>query len=164
MDNFDWTSFKLQIAIKKTEEELFNAWAVPSEIEKWFLKTAEYTGQQNANREKNLSTETGDRYNWTWYLYSETEHGRILNVAPAKSFSFTFAGDCIVNVTFRPDGEYTIVQLTQSEIPTDERSKKEIRLGCEKGWSFFLVNLKSFYENGIDLRNKDERLKGMVNS
>ena len=57
-----------------------------------------------------------------------------------------------------------IVQLTQSHIPMDDQSKKDIRLGCESGWSFFLVNLKSIYEGGVDLRNKNESLKGMLNN
>lgn len=30
--------------------------------------------------------------------------------------------------------------------------------------SFFLLNLKSVYEGGIDLRNKDSNFKGMLNN
>lgn len=60
--------------------------------------------------------------------------------------------------------DHVIVQLTQKNIATDDPSKKGIRLGCESGWSFFLVNLKSVYEGGIDLRNKNTELKGMLNN
>ena len=56
-----------------------------------------------------------------------------------------------------------LVNLTQKNIPTDDFSKINIRLGCDSGWSFFLVNLKSVYEGGLDLREKNERQKGMVN-
>jgi hypothetical protein len=55
-----------------------------------------------------------------------------------------------------------IVELTQKDIPTDDASKQNIRLGCHTGWSFFLVNLKSVYEGGLDLRNKDSNFKGMI--
>ncbi len=57
-----------------------------------------------------------------------------------------------------------MVELTQKNIPTDDESKQDIRLGCDSGWSFFLVNLKSIYEGGLDLRNKNADLKRMINS
>jgi len=57
-----------------------------------------------------------------------------------------------------------VVELTQKNIPTDDHSKQNIRLGCDTGWSFFLVNLKSVYESAHDLRNKNEKLKGMINA
>ena len=53
---------------------------------------------------------------------------------------------------------------TQNDIPTDDISKRSIRLGCDFGWFFYLLNLKSVYEGGLDLRNKDEELKGMLNN
>lgn len=57
-----------------------------------------------------------------------------------------------------------IVTLTQHSIPTDDKNKKDTRIGCHTGWSFFLVNLKSVYEGGLDLRNKNNDLNGMINS
>jgi hypothetical protein len=33
-----------------------------------------------------------------------------------------------------------------------------------EGWVFYLANLKSFPEGGIDLRNKNEKLKSVINS
>ncbi|RZK15239.1 MAG: SRPBCC domain-containing protein, partial [Pedobacter sp.] len=55
-------------------------------------------------------------------------------------------------------------ELTQKNIPTDENSKRNIRLGCHNGWSFYLINLKSVFEGGLDLRNKDNRFKPMLNN
>ena len=60
--------------------------------------------------------------------------------------------------------DYVIVELTQKNIPTDDNSKQHIRLGCHTGWSFYLVNLKSVYEGGLDLRNKETKLKVMMNN
>ena len=70
----------------------------------------------------------------------------------------------MVDIKLKTINEYVIVELTQKNIPTDNQSKQGIRLGCEAGWSFFLVNLKSVYEGGLDLRNKDSSLKGMINN
>ena len=77
---------------------------------------------------------------------------------------FTFAGDCLVDVKLTKQDEYVLVALTQSNIPTNDDSKQNIRLGCDSGWSFYLLNLKSVIENGCDLRNKIPAFKGMVNS
>ena len=61
------------------------------------------------------------------------------------------------------EGE-TIVELTQFNIELDDRSKSIFHVGCMQGWTFYLANLKSIMEGGIDLRNKNEKLKRMMNS
>ncbi len=76
---------------------------------------------------------------------------------------FSFAEDCEVEIKLTNSDEHTIVELTQKNIPTDDKSKVNIRLGCASGWAFYLVNLKSIYEGGLDLRNKTPALKHMLN-
>lgn len=70
-------------------------------------------------------------------------------------FSFYFAGKTKVEVKLSILNNQVLVTLTQSEIPDDDDSKKNIRLGCSSGWAFYLVNLKAWLESRIDLRNKD---------
>jgi uncharacterized protein YndB with AHSA1/START domain len=149
MENFDWTSFTLRIPIKANMETLYAAWTTKSEIEKWFLKEANYES---------------DTYFWHWFLYEETEKGRITRANGIDTFEFTFAGECLVTIKLTAENDHTVVTLTQSNIPTDDNSKRNIRLGCHNGWSFYLVNLKSVYEGGLDLRNKDTRFKPMLNN
>ena len=164
MKNFNWTQFNKKIAIKAPMEKIYKAWAVPGEIEKWFLKTARYTDKVGASVDMNSSIAESMSYEWTWYLYSETEKGKI-NIANGKDhIQFTFAGNCLVDVKLIEQHGHTVVELSQTNIPVDDESKLNIRLGCSSGWSFYLVNLKSVYEGGLDLRSKDERLKPMVNN
>jgi len=54
--------------------------------------------------------------------------------------------------------------LWQENIPTDEKAKVSWHLGCATGWTFYLTNLKSILEGGLDLRNKDELLTNVVNA
>jgi hypothetical protein len=103
-------------------------------------------------------------YEWSWFLYPEIEKGKITIANGKDHFQFTFAGQCFVDVRLSEQYDHTVVELIQSNIPTDDVSKQEIRLGCSSGWSFYMVNLKSVYEGGLDLRSKDERLKPMVNN
>ena len=69
-----------------------------------------------------------------------------------------------VEVKLTEKDNSVIVELNQNNIPTDDNSKLNIRLGCDSGWSFYLVNLKSVYEGGIDLRNKNTAFTAMVNN
>jgi hypothetical protein len=164
MKNFVWTQFTKKIAIKAELSDIYNAWTKASEIEKWFLSNAVYFDNNNSIIDQNESIQNGYNYAWNWYLYPLTEKGKI-NVANGKDYiQFTFAGACLVDVELSVINDNVIVSLTQKNIPTDDDSKQNIRLGCHEGWSFYLVNLKSVYEGGIDLRNKNESLKAMMNN
>ncbi len=164
MENFNWTSFMLRIAIKAPIQQLYNAWAQPSAITKWFLETAVNTSVDGNPIDPSLPANAGDTYQWTWFVYDEVEKGQFLEANGVNNLKFSFAGPCVVEIALREEYEYTVVMLTQSNIPTDDASKKNIRLGCHNGWSFYLVNLKSVYEGGIDLRNKDTRFPPMLNN
>ena len=164
MNNFNWESFSLKIAVKTELSVIYKAWTQADEIEKWFLSRAVYHKENKEERARNSSIQAGDSYEWYWFLYDGMGEGRITEVNGKDHVQFTFAGECPVDVRLKQQGEYVIVELSQSEIPTDDKSKRDIRLGCEKGWTFFMFNLKSIYEGGIDLRNKDASLKGMLNN
>jgi uncharacterized protein YndB with AHSA1/START domain len=164
MTNFDWTAFTRKIAIRAKLTDIYHAWTKASEIEKWFLSKAVFNDTNGTRLSAEKTVEKGCTYEWNWYLFDNTEHGKI-NEANGKDFlQFTFAGNCLVDIKLSLQDDFVIVELTQKNIPTDDHSKQGIRLGCESGWSFFLVNLKSVYEGGIDLRNKDTNLKGMLNN
>lgn len=164
MKNFDWTRFTKKIAINAALSAIYDAWTKPVEIEKWFLSNADFTDVSGNAVDKNASIQAGNTYIWRWFLYDEVEQGKILDANGKDLIRFSFAGNCIVTVHLTEDWGYTIVELTQENIPTDDDSRRDIRLGCASGWAFYLVNLKSVYEGGLDLRNKDTNLKPMVNN
>lgn len=163
MEIFDWTSFHMRIAVKASMEEVYAAWTKPSELCKWFLSKAIYQrdGKVISENEHILPE---DNYAWSWFLYDVVEEGKVTETNGKDLIQFTFAETCLVEVKLSTQKEYTVILLTQNNIPTDETSKYRIRLGCESGWEFFLTNLKSVYEGGLDLRNKDPELKGMLNN
>lgn len=163
MENFDWTSFTLRIAIKADMQTIYKAWAT-KEIEKWFLSEADYLASDNQPIDETQLATVGHSYVWRWFLYNDVEKGQVTQADGQTFFEFTFAGNCLVGITLAQENGYTVVTLTQKNIPTDDNSKKYIRLGCHGGWSFYLVNLKSVYEGGLDLRNKDNRFKPMLNN
>ena len=164
MDTYNWETFSKKIAVKATIEQIYKAWTLPQEIETWFLSKAVFTRPSGTLVGKNEAIQTNDSYQWSWYLYDMVETGTVLAANGKDSLKFTFAGDCVVHIQLSQEKDQVVVSLSQSNIPTDNQSKRGIRLGCDAGWSFFLLNLKSVYEGGIDLRNKDPQLKGMLNN
>ncbi len=164
MENFNWTTFTQKIAIHASISDLYDAWTIPKEIEQWFLSKALFENANGHTLKETESIKQGDVYQWSWFLFDVIEKGKIIEANGTDLLKFTFAGDCIVEVKLTELEDSVLVELTQSNIPTDDQSKKNIRLGCASGWSFFLVNLKSVYEGGIDLRNKNEDFKGMLNN
>lgn len=164
MNNFDWTSFTKTIAIKAQLKDIYNAWTKAGELEKWFLKKVIFTDDTGILIDPEVNVTAGCAYSWFWYLYEDSMPGLIKQANGKDFLQFSFEGDCLVDVNLTEKSGYTIVQLRHYNIPTDDQSKQYIRLGCASGWAFYLVNLKSVYEGGLDLRNKDEHLHAMINN
>lgn len=135
-------------------------------MEYWFLRLSEYKKPDGSLRDHDELVARGDTYKWLWYGWPDdtVERGEILDCNDKDLFRFSFgkAGHCTVRIY--DEQERTIVELVQDRIPTDEQAKHYWHLGCKTGWTFHLANMKSLYEGGLDLRNKEEKLQGMLNS
>ncbi|WP_431244661.1 SRPBCC family protein [Flavobacterium sp. P21] len=118
--------------------------------------------QEPIGKDQNVSE--GFTYDWLWHLYNDSMLGKITTANGKDYLQFTFEGNCLVDIKLSETNDYTIVELRHHNIPTDDYSKQYIRLGCSNGWHFYLTNLKSVYEGGLDLRNKDENLNPMINN
>lgn len=164
MENFNWTSFTKKIAIKAKISDIYNAWTIADELEKWFLEKVSFfnDNQKEISKDKNVSE--GNKYEWFWHLYTDPMLGKITSANGKDQLQFTFEGTCLVDIKLSEENGYTIVELHHHNIPTDDYSKQYIRLGCSNGWHFYLTNLKSVYEGGLDLRNKDNNLNPMINN
>ena len=163
MKNFDWTQFTQRIVINSSMEKVYSAWTITSQIEAWFLSKARIQSENDVIVVTTNAYKSGDIYSWNWFCYEPSETGKILEANGKDLFQFTFAGDTKVEVKLSMLKDQVVVTLTQSEIPLDDASKQGIRLGCYNGWAFYLVNLKAWLENGVDLRNKDPELAPVVN-
>lgn len=164
MDNFNWSEFTKKIIITSDLEIVYNAWTKGEELEKWFLSKALFYDNNKIAISASENVPSTCHYEWTWFAQNHHEKGKIISANGLDFIEFSFAGDCVVQVQLYPINEVVIVELTQKNIPLDNASKEGIRLGCASGWAFYLVNLKSVLEGGLDLRNKDTSLKGVVNN
>ena len=167
MSSFDWSRFTVRINIRNaTTQQLYCAWATRTGIEYWFLRMSEYKKADGTVLADDEYVQTGDNYRWRWFGYSDevTETGEILDCNGIDFFKFRFgkAGDCSIRI-YEEQNEM-IVELLQDNIPTDDKAKELWHIGCKTGWTFYLANMKSMYEGGIDLRNKNEQLQDMINA
>jgi uncharacterized protein YndB with AHSA1/START domain len=166
MSAYDWSRFELRVPVNASIEVIYHAWATRQGIETWFLRSAQYFTETNSPRQENEFIQRGDRYTWLWHGYGDdtVEHNDILEANGVDEISFVFAGHCIVTVTIGMLDAETIVQLTQENIPTGEEGKVDIHIGCMEGWTFYLANLKSILEGGIDLRNRNMNIGKVINA
>lgn len=166
MNSFNWTTFTVRIPVNATAEKLYGCWATREGMEYWFLRQCEYKDENGTIKEAAQLAQTGDSYTWRWHGWPDdtVEQGTILECNGNNFFKFSFgkAGNCAV--TIKEENGHTIVELVQDEIPDDEQGRHYWHLGCKTGWTFYFANLKSMLEGGLDLRNRDEQLKNVINS
>ena len=166
MLNGKLNKFIKRISIHASPQEIFKAWSTQEGLESWFLRRAEFTTTDGRRKGRNESVEKGDQYLWIWHGYGDDvfEQRVILNSNGTDSLSFEFTGQCVVTVNIKIERGETICELIQERIPYSDDITDHLYILCGEGWTFYLTNLKSILEGGIDLRNKNMELTKLVNA
>jgi len=151
-----WTSFKVTGDYNTDIRSLYEAWATTEGIEKWFLRKANFYTVPLRLREPEEFILKEDTYEWYWYGYDDNsvEKGQILEANGTDFIKFTFSGGSTVSISLYSRNGVSIVELLQENIPVESDPSKSLFVQCQIGWTFYLANLKSVLEGGIDLRNK----------
>lgn len=160
---FKWSEFKLRVNTTAPVEKAFAAVSTPRGLESWFLRSA---GIESGGKPR-LADEPirkGDEYHFQWHGHPDTlrHKGKFLSNDGKSVVSFTFSQDLPVTISIYRECEETIVELAEVFDPTDEGAAKEHYLGNMKGWIFYLINLKSVLEGGLDLRNRKLELQNVL--
>ena len=158
--NNNWSTFTLTGNYTAPVSEIYRVWATQKGIEKWFLRKAVFLTPEGARLADDAYIQAGDTYEWFWHGFDDTvaETGHILEANGKDFLRFTFTAGCIVTIRIYTRESETLVELTQSEIPQESDPAKNLYVQCSHGWLFYLTNLKSYLEGGIDLRNKTVKL------
>lgn len=156
MLNDKWTKFTVVADFNTDARSIYEAWATPAGLESWFLRKAEFYTIAGRLREPHEFVLKEDTYEWYWHGFddSNVEKGEVLEVNSIDFLKFTFSGGSVVSVAISTKNGLAIVELTQENIPIEEDPAKNLFVQCQTGWTFYLANLKSVIEGGIDLRNK----------
>ena len=166
MSQYDWSRFTQKIYIQSPMRVVYDAWTTPANLEKWFLRKAEFRGPDGEAKASHSSVQKGDTYEWMWHGHPDTvvEHGVVTEANGKDEFRFVFGKAGVVTVQLTDHGDVTEMLLTQDQIPTDEASKANYHIGCSTGWAFYEANIKSVLEGGLDLRNKNPAYSNVINS
>jgi uncharacterized protein YndB with AHSA1/START domain len=159
-----WSEFKLRVNINTPVENAYRAWATQQGLESWFLRQALITGADGNQRKASSPIEKGDSYEWYWHGYPDSivVQGKITETNGKDRFGFTFSMGCPVSISIYRECDETIVELREHDLPADEETAIKYYTDDSKGWLFYLVNLKSVLEGGMDLRNKKLELTNVI--
>ncbi len=164
--DYNWRRFTKRIPVNASVKTVYRAWTSQQALEQWFLRLAEFTKPDGQKRLPEEQVEGGDAYKWLWYGYDDhtAELQQIIEANGRDTLSFVFSGGCIVTVLVKEEAGETICELSQQMPMEDESRQRSFFIECGLGWTFYLANLKSVLEGGLDLRNKNEHLKEVVSS
>jgi uncharacterized protein YndB with AHSA1/START domain len=158
----DWNGFILRILVRATPDEVARAWLTSGGLSSWFLKTAEYFSDDQKIDATVLACGS-DSFRWVWADDSE-ELGRVLEIEFPHRFRFTWYGERgWVEIRLSEVDGRTAVELEQFVDQAEEKDRIECYISCTSGWSFFLANLKSVLEGGLDLRETSHFVGKQVN-
>jgi len=106
----------------------------------------------------------GDTYSWLWHGFPDDVglKGKVLDSNGKDRFSFSFSMDCPVTISIYKEQDQVICELVEQNIPADSGPIFKHYLSNTTGWTFYLTNLKSVLEGGLDLRNFNENLKNVI--
>ena len=171
--SFDWTQFRLGIYVRAKPEDLFTLWSTSHGLCRWFLRSAAFAPSEGppANRRDAAKLpafetlparpdeeicRTNDRYRWEWY-FNDGVVGEdwILDIRPPTRLAFGFGDRMEVEVLLRKQGVWCEIGLRQYNIPDTPAAHRDMHMGCRVAWTFFLANLKSVAEGGLDLRETE---------
>lgn len=160
----DWSSFHRKIRIVAPINDVYLAWSDRHRIVKWFLATCEPIESAHTGPD----IQKGDTVEWSWHNYPNHSPITIIEANGSDHIAFTFGHGMEVSIHLTVEGKFTVIDLHQYNIPTDEADKQHFNIGCRQAWSTWLLNLKAWLEHGITLHDthlgKREDLFDFVNT
>lgn len=130
-------------------EKVFRALTNAKELTKWFLKDAQ------------VQLKKGGKMRFFWSPKDKHEN-KILDLVPNKRLQMTWPTmgwggtpktDTYVTFSLTPRGKYTLLQIEHTGFGPGEEWVMYYA-ATYSGWTYYLLNLKSWLEHGIDLRDK----------
>lgn len=160
----DFSQFKLRVNIKTSVEDAYKAWATPAGLNSWFIGKMVFTDEKGGIRPDDEPVQVGDEYTCAFAKNpgSILVRGKVLKANGKDVFSFSFSRNCPVTVSIYTEHDETIVELVESNVPNEDEVVIKQYVSDSKGWIFYLVNLKSILEGGLDLRNQKIEIKNVI--
>lgn len=163
---YDWSKFTQKINVKAPVEDVYSAWITPHHLEQWLVRQAAFKDEKGGLLGMRDIVHKDYTYEWLWYGHPDNhiDKGKVLYANGQNKLQFSFTKGAVVTIDIGEVMGETIVMLTQENIPTDEEGRIAYHIGNLTGWTFYLCNLKSYMEGGIDLRNRNPLFSNVANA
>jgi uncharacterized protein YndB with AHSA1/START domain len=139
-------TIRLPIFIHASPRKVFRAITEPEILTTWFMDRA------------TLSTRKGGSYSFTWEG-GPAHTGRVTEFVRGKRIALTWQwpgmeelGATKLTLSVEPRNGGTVLKFTHSGF-RGHGAWGELYEGAIRGWTYFMMNLKSVLENGHDLRS-----------
>jgi uncharacterized protein YndB with AHSA1/START domain len=133
-------------------EKLFTEFIEPTELSKWFVEKAEFRAKK------------GGTFRFTW-PGGYTMRGKVKTVDPPKKLHLLWVDRFGRGRVFETEARFTFTKRGKgTQLSLSHRGfksgKKWVALygGIQSGWAYYLTNLRSVVEHGIDLRSERDAL------
>ncbi len=137
---------EMPIFVRAAQPRVFQAISDPKLLTRWFMDRA------------TLSARTGGNYAFTWEG-GPTHTGKVLQFVPGKSITLTWQwpglerlGVTKLRIALARKAGGTVVTFTHTGFRRGA-AWGELYDGAIRGWTYFMMNLKSVVETGHDLRS-----------
>jgi uncharacterized protein YndB with AHSA1/START domain len=128
-------------------DEVFKALTKPKKLVKWFLEEAK------------IKPKVGSSYTFTWEE-GVSHSGKVEKVVPDKSLVLSWP-DTIKGKVYRTEVSFTLTKKGKGTLlEVVHMGFKEgpdwvwLYGAIQSGWTYYLTNLKSVLNEGVDLRSK----------
>lgn len=150
-NNFNLTEFHHSIFLQSQLNEVYYFIASADGICRWFMGKAIYTDPKGNAINTADAALKNDTFYWQWLAKELNINGRVIEAKENELFSFTFGQSFEVTISLKEQNGRVLLTLHQKYSAGTERNDFA-HINCCTCWVFFLTNLKSVLEHGIDLR------------
>ena len=162
MDPEEWKEFVQIIYVEAPIDTVYASLTTAKGMMGWSSMEAALTAGDGTEVAPGEPAVQGTKFQLIWHTGHE-EKGEFLEANGSDKLRDTFGEGIEVAFTLEEveDGT-TKVMLVQTQDRSDDENLK-ILLGFKEGWGFYLTNLKSVLEGGLDLRDFTHDVEHRVN-
>jgi uncharacterized protein YndB with AHSA1/START domain len=162
MDPDIWKRILWRIHVNVPMEAAYTALSTAKGLSGWMPMEAALTDAGGEPLPPGTAGSPGDHFRFSWHI-GHSEEGEFLEANGVDSVRFSFGQNTEVALSLEEtDDGSVVVTMEQTHDRGDEMNLK-MKMNYGAGWAFYLANLKSVLEGGLDLRDFSHDTEHMIN-
>jgi uncharacterized protein YndB with AHSA1/START domain len=128
----------------------------------WMPMEAVLTDTDGNELPPGRAASVGDRFRFAWHI-GHSEEGEFLEAEDDGRVRYSFGEATEVTVTLEETDDGTVLVTLEQDHDRGDDMNLKMMLGYGPGWAFYITNLKSVLEGGLDLRDFSHETEHMIN-